>query len=78
MKLLPIKQVVSKAKTYLIPSYKEFPNTSLHDLPLITYRPFDMQDENEGGSNGGKGIDPDDVEKLLEKNGVKPAWRYGM
>lgn len=73
MRLLPVKQAVSNATTYLIPSYKEFPNSSLHNLPLIIYRPFE-----DAENNGRTSLDPAEIEKLLEKNGLTPAWRYGM
>lgn len=73
MKLLSLNQVISNAKTYLIPAYKEFPNSSIHNLPLIIYRPFaDLED------NGKKSLNPDEVEELVKKNDLIPAWRYGM
>jgi hypothetical protein len=76
MKLLPVTQVLQNAKSYLIPSYKDFPNSSLHDLPLIIYRPFaNIETTNGEGVNG---IPPNEVEALLSKNGLTPTWRYGM
>jgi len=75
MKLLPVTQVIQSAKTYLIPSYKDFPNSSLHNLPLVIYTPFaDLQ--NDGGKS--ESIDPNEIEAMISNNGVIPAWRYGM
>ncbi|KAK9897870.1 hypothetical protein P389DRAFT_169890 [Cystobasidium minutum MCA 4210] len=71
MKLLPVKEAISTAKTYIIPAYKDFPNSSLHNLPLIIYRPFAV-------GNGSGTLDPAEVERLLEGNDLTPAWRYGM
>jgi uncharacterized protein YjlB len=66
MKLLPVHQVASASKAILLPAYKEFPNTSQHQLPLVIYRPFEDMPK------------PDDVERLLQKNGYQAAWRYSM
>lgn len=66
MKLLSSSQAASASKAILLPAYKEFPNSSLHNLPLVIYRPFETPPR------------PNDVESLLEKNGYQAAWRYGM
>lgn len=90
MKLLPISQAVSNAKTHFIQSYKDFPNSSLHNLPLVIYRPFaDLQDHDANDSNNTaasqrqgkaeqKQLDPARIEDLLKKNDLISAWRYGM
>lgn len=80
MKLSPLNKVISNAKIYNIPSYKEFPNSSIHNLPLIIYRPFADLGDNTGKNNERteKSLNPSDVEELLSKNDLRPAWRYGM
>lgn len=70
LKLLTASAAAATTKTYTIPSYADFPNSALHGLPLLIYRPFEHADDD--------GLDPDEVERLLRKNGLQPAWRYGM
>lgn len=66
MKLLASVEAVSASKAVFLPAYNDFPNSSQHSLPLVIYRPFESLPK------------PDNVERLVEKNGYQAAWRYGM
>lgn len=70
-------QAAQSAKSYLLKEYQEFPNSSLHHLPLVIYRPFEEAKEDNGTSSSSS-IEPNEVEELLSRNGLQPAWRYGM
>lgn len=69
MKLLPSSVVSAATKAFVIPAYNEWPNSALHGLPLLIYRPFDTAEES---------LWPDDIEEHFLKNGVRPQWRYPM
>ncbi|KAK6339462.1 hypothetical protein TWF718_008875 [Orbilia javanica] len=61
----PLTSIV--IEKYQIPRCKLIPNTSLHGIPFIHYKPAFP-----------KFTDADKVENVLRKNSWTPSWRYTM